>query len=669
MSVEFGHFALILALCVACVQGSLPMVGAARGNAAWMALADHAALAQFLLVAIAFGCLMHAYVVSDFSVLNVAANSHSAKPMLYKVAGTWGNHEGSMLLWVLILVIFGGAVAAFGRNLPPGLRARALAVQAWIAVGFYLFILLTSNPFQRLDPPPVDGRGLNPLLQDPGLAFHPPFLYLGYVGFSMAFSFAVAALIEGRVDASWARWVRPWTLAAWTFLTCGIALGSWWAYYELGWGGWWFWDPVENASLLPWLSGTALLHSAIVVEKRDALKGWTVFLAIVTFSLSLLGTFLVRSGVLTSVHAFAVDPERGVFILALLVIVIGGSLALFAWRGPQLPAGGLFRPVSREGALLLNNLLLSTAAAAVLLGTLYPLLLEATTGAKVSVGPPFFNAVFLPIMAPLVVAMAVGPLLPWKRGDLGAALGRLWLAGIAAIAAVALGWLAYDGRSVTGLLGLGLAAWLFAGTLIELFRRIMPTGGLADAGAAKGVLRRAAGLPRAAWGMTLAHAGLAVAIAGMTASAVWKEERIQVMRPGDEVRIAGYTVALSAVEQVPGPNYDALRGLFAVGRPGQPPFTTLAAEKRFYSVENQDTTEAAIRSTVWGDLYAVIGEPQADGRYVTRLYFEPLVPWIWSGVGLMVLGGLVSLSDRRHRVGAPARQRASAAVASGAAAE
>ncbi|HYN39773.1 MAG TPA: heme lyase CcmF/NrfE family subunit [Rhodospirillales bacterium] len=664
MSVEIGHFALILALVVALVQGTLPMLGAQRANAAWMALADHAALAQFLLVAIAFGCLMHAYVVSDFSVLNVATNSHSAKPMLYKVAGTWGNHEGSMLLWVLILVIFGGAVAAFGRNLPPGLRARALSVQAWIAIGFYLFILLTSNPFERLDPAPMDGRGLNPLLQDPGLAFHPPFLYLGYVGFSMAFSFAVAALIEGRVDASWARWVRPWTLAAWTFLTCGIALGSWWAYYELGWGGWWFWDPVENASLLPWLSGTALLHSAVVVEKRDALKGWTVFLAIVTFSLSLLGTFLVRSGVLTSVHAFAVDPERGVFILALLVIAIGGSFALFAWRGPQLPAGGLFRPVSREGGLLLNNLLLSTAAAAVLLGTLYPLLLEATTGDKVSVGAPFFNAVFLPLMAPLVVAMAVGPLLPWKRGDLGAALGRLWLAALAAAGAVLLGWAVYDSRSVTGLLGFGLAAWLLVGTLTELARRIelFTTSPLSS-------LRRAAGLPRAAWGMTLAHAGLAVAIAGMTASSVWKEERIQVMRAGEQVSIGGYVVTFSGADDVPGPNYEALRGTFTVARPGGEPFVTLTAEKRVYPVEKQDTTEAAIRSTLAGDLYAVIGEPQVDGGYVTRLFFEPLVPWIWGGIGLMVLGGVVSLTDRRHRVGAPARQRGRSPAVAGAGAE
>src|SRR5512134_1055523 len=428
MSVEIGLFALVLALLVAAVQGTLPMLGANRGNPAWMALADSGALAQLLLVAVSFGCLMHAYIASDFSVLTVAANSHSAKPLLYKIAGTWGNHEGSMLLWVLILTIFGGAVAAFGGNLPSGLRARALAVQAWIAIGFYLFILLTSNPFARLDPPPLDGRGLNPLLQDPGLAFHPPFLYLGYVGFSMAFSFAIAALIEGRVDAAWARWVRPWTLAAWVFLTIGIALGSWWAYYELGWGGWWYWDPVENASFMPWLVGTALLHSAIVVEKRDALKGWTIFLAIVTFGLSLLGTFLVRSGVLTSVHAFATDPDRGIFILALLIIIIGGSLALFAWRGPQLAGGGLFQPVSREGGLLLNNLLLTTAAATVLLGTLYPLLLDVVAQQKVSVGPPFFNMTFVPLMVPLLIAMGVGPLLPWKRGDLAAALSRLKLA-------------------------------------------------------------------------------------------------------------------------------------------------------------------------------------------------------------------------------------------------
>ena len=596
---------------------------------------------------------MHAYVVSDFSVLNVAMNSHSAKPMLYKIAGTWGNHEGSMLLWVLILVIFGGAVAAFGGNLPPGLRARALAVQAWIAIGFYLFILFTSNPFARLDPPPLDGRGLNPLLQDPGLAFHPPLLYLGYVGFSMAFSFAVAALIEGRVDASWARWVRPWTLAAWTFLTCGIALGSWWAYYELGWGGWWYWDPVENASLLPWLTGTALLHSAVVVEKRDALKGWTVFLAIVTFSLSLLGTFLVRSGVLTSVHAFATDPARGIFILALLIIVIGGSFALFAWRGPQLPMGGLFQPMSREGGLLLNNLLLCAAAASVLLGTLYPLLLEAVDGAKVSVGPPFFNAVFIPLMAPLVVAMAVGPLLPWKRGDLGAALGRLWAAALAAAAAVAMAWAIYDARSVLGLLGLGLAAWLFFGTLAEFAQRI----GLLTVSPAQS-LRRAGGLPRATWGMTLAHAGLG-------RRHCRHDRRFGAGRKSTSRSCAWATPSASAATPSPSSAPSGCRGRTTTPCAATSPSAPMASrwrswrpERRDYPVEGQQTTEAAIRPTLAGDLYAVIGEPQGNGGYVTRLYFTPLVGWIWGGVGLMVLGGLISLSDRRHRVGAPAARRA-----------
>jgi len=653
MIVELGHFALILAVAVALLQGTLPMVGAARNVVTWMDMSRPAALAQAFLVALSFGCLMYAYVTSDFSVLNVAQNSHSAKPMLYKVAGTWGNHEGSMLLWVLILAVFGAAVGGFGSNLPPGLRARVLGVQAWIAIGFYLFILLTSNPFARLLPAPVDGRGLNPLLQDPGLAFHPPFLYLGYVGFSMAFSFSVAALIEGRVDAAWARWVRPWTLAAWAFLTVGIALGSWWAYYELGWGGWWFWDPVENASLMPWLAGTALLHSAVVVEKRDALKGWTVFLAIVTFGLSLLGTFLVRSGVLTSVHAFATDPTRGVFILGLLIIVIGGSLALFAWRGPQLRGGGLFQPISREGALLLNNLLLGTATATVLLGTLYPLFVEAVDGGKISVGPQFFNAVFIPLMTPLVVAMAIGPLLAWKRGDVGAALHRLWVAGAAAVAAVAVIWAIVHSASLVGLLGMALSAWLLVGTLAELAERAR----LFRAPAAES-LRRLAGLPRTAWGMTLAHAGLAVAIAGMTGAGVWKMEDIRVMAPGETARIAGYDVTFEGARPVLGPNYQAVRGEFAIARDGRP-VTRMAPERRDFPVERQQTTEASIHSTVAGDLYVVIGEGQADGRsFVARLYFNPMVPWIWAGAALMVLGGTVSLTDRRHRVGAPTRRAA-----------
>src|SRR5205085_1536782 len=472
MITEIGHFALVLALCVALLQAVLPLYGAARGDGALIAWARPAAFAQFLFVAIAFFGLMHAYAVSDFSLANVAANSNSTKPLLYKLTGVWSNHEGSMLLWVFILTLFGAAVALFGRNLPPTLRARVLAVQAMIGVGFLLFILLTSNPFLRLWPAPADGMGLNPILRDPGLAFHPPCLYLGYVGFSITFCFAVAALLEGRVDPAWARWVRPWTLAAWCALTTGIAMGSWWAYYTLGWGGWWYWDPVENASFMPWLVGTALLHSAVVVEKREALKTWTILLAIIAFSLSLLGTFLVRSGVLTSVHAFASDPMRGVFILLLLSFYTGEALLLFAWRAPQLAGGGLFAPISREGGLLLNNLLLTTAAATVLLGTLYPLFLDVVAGQKVSVGPPYYTATFVPIMVPLVVAIAVGPMLPWKRADLWAALGRLKLALVIAVAAALVTLVAAGVRSVGAACGLALAAWLFTAVVVEFTERI-----------------------------------------------------------------------------------------------------------------------------------------------------------------------------------------------------
>src|SRR5882762_1376749 len=502
MIVELGHYALVLALFMALLQASLPLIGAARGHLALMALADTTAVAQLVFVAFAFFALMHAYVTSDFSVLNVVQNSHSLKPLLYKVTGVWGNHEGSMVLWVLILSLYGAAVALFGGNLPPALRARVLAVQGMIGAAFLLFILLTSNPFIRVVPAPLDGNGLNPLLQDPGLAFHPPFLYLGYVGFSMAFSFAVAALIEGRVDAAWARWVRPWTLVAWCALTCGIAMGSWWAYYVLGWGGWWAWDPVENASFMPWLAGTALLHSAIVVEKRDALKSWTILLAIIAFSLSLIGTFLVRSGVLTSVHAFAVDPARGAFILALLIGAIGGSLTLYAVRAPALKLGGLFAPISREGALVLNNLLLATAAATVFLGTLYPLFLDAVGGGKVSVGAPFFAATFVPLMVPLLVTMVFGPLLAWKRGDLAGALGRLTLAfAAAALIALATLWLA-TGGPVGAIFGTALEY----GERIKLFRAPL-----------RDSWQRASALPRAAYGMTMAHLGVAVLVAGVTA--------------------------------------------------------------------------------------------------------------------------------------------------------
>ncbi len=653
---ELGHFALVLALAVALVQAIAPLIGAQRNEASLIALAKPAALAQFAFVAFSFACLTWSYVVSDFSVLNVVENSHSAKPLLYKISGVWGNHEGSLLLWILVLTLFGAAIALFGRHLPPALRARVLSVQAMIGVGFLLFIVLTSNPFLRVDPAPLDGNDLNPVLQDPGLAFHPPFLYIGYVGFSVAFAFAVAALIEGRVDPAWARWVRPWALAAWCSLTLGIALGSWWAYYELGWGGFWFWDPVENASFLPWLAGTALLHSAIVVEKREALKAWTVLLAILAFSLSLLGTFLVRSGVLTSVHAFATDPGRGLFVLALLAIAIGGSLTLYAWRAPQLKGGGLFAPISREGGLVLNNLLLCTACATVLLGTLYPLFLDVLGGGKVSVGAPFYNATFVPLMLPLLVAMPIGALLPWKRGDLPTVLKRLRLAAAAtAVMAVALG-LAIDRHNTLALIGLIVATWLVLGTLAELADRI----GLFRLKAHES-WRRLIGLPRAAIGMSIAHASLGILVAGVTAASAWQQERVLIMKPGDTTQLAGYSFTLQGVAPVDGPNYQALRGMIVV-RDGSATVATLLPERRIYGVQKRQTTEAAIHTTFFADLYTVIGDQDGAG-WTIRLYHNPLAPWIWIGAVLCVLGGLVSLSDRRHRVGAPMRQRKLVAAA------
>jgi cytochrome c-type biogenesis protein CcmF len=640
MIAEFGHFALTLALAVAFVQASLPLIGAHRRDPGLMALAPAGAMVQFALVALAFGALMHAYIVSDFSLANVAQNSHTAKPMLYKIAGTWGNHEGSMLLWALILALYGAAVAAFGGNLAETLKVRVLSVQGMIGCGILAFILFTSNPFARLDPAPLDGQSLNPLLQDPGLAFHPPLLYLGYVGLSTSFSFAVAALIEGRVDAQWARWVRPWTLAAWGFLTAGITLGSWWAYYELGWGGWWFWDPVENASFMPWLAATALLHSAIVAEKRDALKAWTVFLAIVAFALSLLGTFLVRSGVLTSVHAFASDPTRGIYILLFLVVTVGAAFALFAWRGPALAGTGRFEPVSREGALLINNFVLTVAAASILLGTLYPLFLDILNAGKVSVGAPYFQSVFIPMMIPMLLIMAVAPMLTWRRAEAGAALVSLkW----AALLAFAVGFgifLAIDRASALAAFGMAIAAWIFAATIWELVARARTW---------RGLLRQ----PRVAWGMTLAHAGIAIAIAGMTASSAWKIEDIRVMMPGETTEIAGYEFTLSNVSEVRGPNYAALRGTFNVRRNGEA-YTTLYPEKRIYDVGRQPTTEAAIRPTAWGDLYAVIGDADGKGGYVVRIYFNPLVAWMWTGALIMVLGAGMSLSDRRYRRAATA---------------
>jgi len=651
MIVELGHFALVLALLVAVFQMVVPAWGAYVRDRELMATAEPAALCQLGLLLVAFLSLINAHVTSDFSVANVVANSHSTKPLIYRIAGVWGNHEGSMVLWVLILALFGGAVAAFGRNLPPSLKANVLAVQASIAVAFCLFILLTSNPFLRVDPPPADGNGLNPILQDPALAFHPPFLYTGYVGFSIAYSFAIAALIEGRLDPAWARWVRPWTLLAWMCLTIGIAMGSWWAYYELGWGGWWFWDPVENASFMPWLAGTALLHSSLVMEKRDALKVWTILLAIVTFSLSLMGTFLVRSGVLTSVHAFAVDPRRGVFILAIMTMFTGGGLALYAWRARDLRQGGLFAPISREGALVLNNILLTTACATVLIGTLYPLLLEALTGAKISVGPPYFNMTFGPLMVPLLLALPFGPLLAWKRGDLLGAAQRLMLAGLLAVVVLAMALAGLRRGPILAPFGLALGVFVMVGAVSDLaYRARLGSVPLEEA------WRRLKGQPRSAFGSALAHFGAGLLVVGVVATSAYREELILVMQPGEETKIAGYTLAFRGVAPATGPNYRETVGLFDVSRGGEA-VTRLEPSKRIYDVPPQPTTEAGIHAAWRGDLYVVLGDAQTGGGFAVRIFFNPLVRCIWIGALLMFFAGAISLSDRRLRVGAPGRAR------------
>jgi len=646
--IEFGHFALILALLVAVVQVVLPMAGASLKDERMMRVAEPAAVSQFILLAIAFVALMHAYVTSDFSVANVAENSHSTKPLIYKMAGVWGNHEGSMLLWVLILALFGAAVALFGTNLPPTLRARVLSVQASIAVAFLLFSILTSNPFLRLVPAPSDGRGLNPILQDPALAFHPPFLYTGYVGFSIAFSFAIAALIEGRIDAAWARWVRPWTLAAWMFLTIGISMGSWWAYYELGWGGWWFWDPVENASFMPWLAGTALLHSALVMEKREALKVWTVLLAILTFSLSLMGTFIVRSGVLTSVHSFAVDPARGVFILAILILFTGGGLALFALRASEMQTGGIFQPISREGSLVLNNLLLVTATATVLVGTLYPMALEGLTGEKISVGPPFFDSTFGPLMIPLLLALPIGPMLAWKRGDLAGVMQRLAFAVLAAIIAIVATYAVGHRGPWLAPFGIGLGVYVMMGAIAEWASRIK----LAQAPVSESI-RRARNLPRSAYGTLLAHFGVGMLVVGIIATSAYREEHILVMKPGQTLSVAGYDVKFAGFESGRGPNYREDFADFDVARSGAS-IGRLRPSKRLYDAPPQPTTEAGIHASWRGDLYLVIGDSQPDGGYAVRAYFNPLVRFIWLGTLIMFLGGGISLSDRRLRIGVPA---------------
>ena len=652
MTVELGHFALVLALALALVQSTAPLVGARLGHARLMAIGEPSAVAGFVLISLSFAALVAAYVGSDFSVANVWENSHSAKPLLYKITGTWGNHEGSMLLWVLILALFGAAVALGGRNLPASLRANVLAVQGMIGVAFLLFILITSNPFTRLDPAPIEGRDLNPILQDVGLAIHPPLLYLGYVGFSISFAFAVAALIEGRIDAAWARWVRPWTLLAWIFLTGGIAMGSYWAYYELGWGGFWFWDPVENASFLPWLAGTALLHSAIVMEKRSALKIWTILLAILTFSLSLLGTFLVRSGVLTSVHAFATDPARGVFILLILITFIGGALALFALRAQKLAAGGLFHPISREGALVLNNLFLSTATATVLIGTLYPLMVEAFTGDKISVGAPFFNLTFGPLMVPLLMVVPFGPLLAWKRGDLMAVSQRLFAAFGGALAITVLAWLFVDRAGVFAALGIGLSAWLVLGAVTDLVLKSGFPRVSADV-----ALRRLAGLPRSVFGTALAHAGLGLTLLGVVGVSALEVERFVTLKPGETMQVAGYSLRFEGLEPYRGANFTEDRGRFSLTDEGGRELGEIVSSKRVYTARQMPTTEAGIRTFGFSQLYVSLGDPTADGGIVVRAWWKPLVTLIWFGPVLMMVGGTLSLLDRRLRVGAPARRR------------
>ena len=651
---EIGQLALALALCLALAQSSLGLAGATRGNSVWMGATRPAARGQFAFVAIAFGCLTYAFVANDFTVAYVASNSNSALPLAYRVAGVWGGHEGSILLWILMLAVWTVGVTLFSQHLPEEMVARVLGVMGLVSTGFLLFILFTSNPFVRVFPAPADGRDLNPLLQDPGMVLHPPMLYMGYVGFSIAFSFAVAALIGGRLDAAWARWSRPWTTAAWAFLTVGIALGSGWAYYELGWGGWWFWDPVENASFMPWLVGTALIHSLAVTEKRGAFRSWTVLLAILAFALSLLGTFLVRSGVLTSVHAFATDPARGIFILALLVVVIGGSLLLYVWRAPRIGLGGGFEPLSRESMLLANNVMFAAAAGSVLLGTLYPLALDASGLGKISVGPQYFETVFVPLMAPALFLMGVGPLARWKKASLPDLAARLRWAFAASLAAGLVLPFAMGRWSALVAFGLLLAAWVAASGVVQLYEKI---GNAANGASAWARLRNT---PRATYGMLVAHFGVAVFVTGVTLVKGYDSERDVRMEPGDIVELGGYTFRLDGVRQVQGPNYVAARAQIQVNKNGRA-FTTLYPEKRIYMVQNMPMTEAAIDTGFTRDLYVSLGEAVSATAWVVKVQHKPFIDWIWGGCLLMALGGALAASDRRYRVAA--RQREPFAVA------
>ncbi len=657
MIAEAGAFALILALALSVAQVALSVAGRLRRSPILAGAGEGAALAAFVAVALAFAALMHAFVVSDFSVANVAANSHSEKPLLYRVAGTWGSHEGSMLLWCLALTGFGAAAAGLGSSLPRGLRASTVAAQGVLGAVFLAYTVFASNPLVRLAQPPVEGRSLNPLLQDPALAVHPPFLYAGYVGMSVVFSLAIGALVEGRIDAAWSKWVRPWALAAWSLLTIGITLGAFWAYYELGWGGWWFWDPVENASFMPWLVATALLHSAIVTEKRGAIAGWTLFLSLASFSFSMLGAFLVRSGVLTSVHAFAVDPTRGVLLLIILGVTSGLGFTLFAWRAPKLGQGGMFAPISRESALVLNNILLAAATATVLLGTLYPLIREAMTGDSISVGPPYFNLTFTPLMAALLILLPAGPLLAWKRGDARGVVERLWvamlLAGGCGVLAIAL----VSPKKAFGALGVALGGWLIAGALAELAERTrafrVPFGE---------TWRRLTGLPRGAWGMTLAHLGLGVFVMGAVFETSWKIEAAEALPVGGGLDVGAYHVSLDSVRPVVGPNYEADQGMVTVTRKGRP-ICQVLPERRLYTAGGQTTSEVGLCYRGASHLYLVLGERREGGSkpaWLVRAYWNPWASLIFLGPVIMALGGLVSLSDRRLRLGVGRRRERAA---------
>jgi len=636
---EIGHFALILALCMAVVQGSLPFVGAAKGIAGWVRVAKSAALGQLLFMSLAYACLTYSFVVHDFSVAYVAQNSNTALPFLYLISGVWGAHEGSLLLWALTLSIWTGLVALLSKHIPDITRARVLGVMGLVAVGFILFLLFTSNPFERLFPAPAEGRDLNPLLQDPGLAIHPPMLYMGYVGFSVAFAFSIAALIEGKLDAAWARWSRPWTSVAWLFLTLGITLGSWWAYYELGWGGWWFWDPVENASFMPWLVGTALIHSLAATEKRGVFKTWTVLLAIFAFSLSLLGTFLVRSGVLTSVHAFASDPTRGVFILIFLAVVVGGSLLLYAIRAPEVKSSTRFELVSRESVLLINNVLLVVTAASILLGTLYPLVIDALGLGKLSVGPPYFNAVFIPLMAPLAIVVGFGVLLHWKRDDINAVANRVWLMAVVCIVVAAFIPLAMPSYSWAAVLGLSLAFWTLAVSVLAFKQRMQIWS-----------LERLKKIPAGFYGMTFAHVGIAVFVVGITLTSTYSIERDVRMAPGDTLDMSGYQFHFHGVQLAEGPNYTAQQGSLTVTHDGKT-VAELHPQKRVYRVQKMPMTEAAIDAGVFRDLFVAIGEPLGEGdAWALRVYYKSFIRWIWMGGVLMAVGGLLGAMDKRYRM-------------------